>query len=221
MDKTAFFNAVRLSLFGGSLSGDQVKGLETVLDEWTRSGNTDVRWLAYVLATAHHETGARFVASVENLNYSVDGLLKTFGRHRISEADVRKYGRSGLRPANQPAIANLIYGGEWGRENLGNTKPTDGWDMRGRGLVQITGRANYAKYGLADQPTTAAEIGTAARVALDGMVNGRFTGKRLSNYFDHDTDDPIGARRIVNPDGNGDEIAVYYRKYLAALKAAG
>jgi putative chitinase len=221
MDRAAFFKAVRPTLFGGSLSGDQVKGIETVLDEWNKSGQKDSRWLAYILATAHHETGAKFVASIENLNYSVDGLLKTFGRHRISEADARKYGRSGSRPANQSAIANLIYGGTWGRDNLGNTQPADGWNMRGRGLVQITGRANYAKYGLTDNPHSAADIDVAARVAVDGMVNGRFTGKRLSDYFDGDSDDPVGARKIINPDSNGADIAVYHRKYLAALKAAG
>lgn len=79
----------------------------------------------------------------ENLNYSVDGLLKTFGRHRISEADARRYGRiDGKQPANRQAIANTIYGGAWGRKNLGNTDANDGWACRGSGLIQVTGLAN-------------------------------------------------------------------------------
>lgn len=79
----------------------------------------------------------------ENLNYSVDGLLKTFGRHRISEADARRYGRiDGKQPANRQAIANTIYGGTWGRQNLGNVEPGDGWACRGSGLIQVTGLAN-------------------------------------------------------------------------------
>lgn len=220
MDKAKFFASVRSSLFGGSLNGDQVKGLEAVLDEWTKSGHTDPRWLAYILATAHHETGAKFVSSIESLNYSVDGLMKTFGRHRISAADAQKYGRSGSRPANQSAIGNLIYGGDWGRDNLGNTQTGDGWRYRGRGLVQITGRANYAKYGLENNPDSAAEIHTAAHVALDGMVNGRFRGLKLSQYFNATKDDPVGARQIINPDGHGATIAGYHRKYLTAIKAA-
>jgi len=220
MDKAKFFASVRSSLFGGSLTGDQVKGIESILNEWIKGGYDDERRLAYILATAHHETGAKFVASVENLNYSVDGLMKTFGRHRISATDARRYGRSGSQPADQKAIANLIYGGTWGRDNLGNTKAGDGAMFIGRGFVQITGRANYAKYGLTDNPASAANTDVAARVAVDGMINGRFTGLKLGQFFDHDTDDPVGARKIINPDKNGADIAVYHRKYLAALKAA-
>jgi putative chitinase len=79
----------------------------------------------------------------ENLNYSVDGLLKTFGRHRISESDARRYGRiDGRQPANRQAIANTIYGGPWGRKNLGNVDANDGWTCRGSGLIQVTGLAN-------------------------------------------------------------------------------
>ena len=79
----------------------------------------------------------------ENLNYSVDGLLKTFGRHRISEADARRFGRiDGKQAASRQAIANTIYGGVWGRQNLGNIEPNDGWACRGSGLIQVTGLSN-------------------------------------------------------------------------------
>lgn len=81
----------------------------------------------------------------ESLNYSVDALLSTFGRHRISEADARKFGRTATQKANQVEIANKIYGGEWGRKNLGNTKPTDPYMLRGGGTFQITGRTNFEK----------------------------------------------------------------------------
>lgn len=81
----------------------------------------------------------------ENLNYSVEGLIKTFGRHRISEDDCKKYGRTSIKKADQKAIANIIYGGEWGRKNLGNTQIGDGAKYIGRCAYQITGRANYQK----------------------------------------------------------------------------
>ncbi len=81
----------------------------------------------------------------ENLNYSVQGLLDTFGRHRISEEDCKKYGRTATKKADQKAIANLIYGGEWGKKNLGNTQVGDGNLYIGRGTYQVTGRANYQK----------------------------------------------------------------------------
>lgn len=83
--------------------------------------------------------------TVESLNYSVDGLLKGFGRHRISEADARKYGRTAKQKANQKEIANRLYGGEWGKENLGNTQENDGSSYIGRGIFQVTGRSNYEK----------------------------------------------------------------------------
>lgn len=79
----------------------------------------------------------------ENLNYSVDALLKMFGRHRITEDEARRYGRiDGKQTANQQAIANCIYGGPWGAKNLGNVLPGAGWRNRGSGLLQCTGAAN-------------------------------------------------------------------------------
>lgn len=81
----------------------------------------------------------------ENLNYSVDALLSKFGRHRISEADARRFGRSGTRAADKVEIANALYGGAWGAANLGNVKQGDGWKYRGSGPIQVTGRANFAE----------------------------------------------------------------------------
>jgi putative chitinase len=81
----------------------------------------------------------------ESLNYSVAGLRETFGAHRISNTQCAAYGRLGNRRADQRAIANTVYGGAWGKKNLGNLLPNDGWDMRGQGLKQITGRDNHEK----------------------------------------------------------------------------
>jgi putative chitinase len=81
----------------------------------------------------------------ESLNYSVQGLLALFSRQRISAEQAQALGRIPGRPANQQAIANAVYGGEFGRRNLGNIRPGDGWLYRGRGPKQITGRANYRR----------------------------------------------------------------------------
>jgi len=83
----------------------------------------------------------------ESLNYTCDALLKRFGRHRISYEDAMRYGRTPTRSANQIAIANCLYGGKWGHENLGNTQPNDGWHFRGQGAIQLTGRANWTNFG--------------------------------------------------------------------------
>jgi len=96
----------------------------------------------HFLANVLHEC-AGFNKLVESLNYSVEGLLATFGRHRISEAQARQLGRIPGRPANQRAIANIVYGGVYGRNHLGNEQPNDGWDFRGGGAIHTTGRRNY------------------------------------------------------------------------------
>lgn len=98
--------------------------------------------IAHALAQQSVEA-AGFSRLVENLNYSVAGLRATFSKKRISDADCERLGRKPGRPADQEAIANLVYGGEWGLKNLGNSKPGDGWNFRGRGAKQTTGRANY------------------------------------------------------------------------------
>lgn len=84
----------------------------------------------------------------ENLNYAADALVGVFGIHRITPAQAQKVGRiTGKQAADQRAIANLVYGGEWGRTHLGNVAPDDGWTFRGRSPIQITGRDNYARVG--------------------------------------------------------------------------
>lgn len=56
MQRSVFFAAARTSVFGGRMSQQQVDGCNAILDEWGRRKLTDKRWLAYILATAFHET---------------------------------------------------------------------------------------------------------------------------------------------------------------------
>ena len=107
---------------------------------------TSPRRIAGFLSQIGHES-AGFTRLTENLNYSVHALMTMFGRHRISEENARKYGRTSQQAAHQEAIANCLYGGEWGRQNLGNTQPGDGARFIGRGLKQLTGRDNYKRCG--------------------------------------------------------------------------
>lgn len=106
--------------------------------------NTPKR-VAHFLAQLHEETGG-FIKLSENLNYTPAGLIETFGTNQISVAQANLYGRTAKRKANQEAIANIVYGGAWGKANLGNTQVGDGWRFRGRGLIQLTGRINYQAY---------------------------------------------------------------------------
>lgn len=59
MDRAIFFASVRARLFGGALTQPQTDGLNLILDECAARGVVDRRCVAYVLATAYHETGRR------------------------------------------------------------------------------------------------------------------------------------------------------------------
>lgn len=125
--------------------------------------------VAAFLSQVGVESGG-LTAVVENLNYKVSALTALFGTRRISEADAAAYGRNDTtgQKANQEMLANILYGGEWGAKNLGNTEPGDGWKFRGRGLKQLTGRANYKACGnslginLLDDPDQLAQPTAAA-----------------------------------------------------------
>ena len=57
IDRDQFFDRVRADPFGGNLTQRQVDGLNTLLDVWEiHFRDADIRWLAYSLATAFHET---------------------------------------------------------------------------------------------------------------------------------------------------------------------
>jgi putative chitinase len=106
--------------------------------------NTPLR-AAHFLGQIATESGG-FTKTVESLNYSVTALKTLFGRHRISIHDAEQFGRTPKQKANQTALANILYGGKFGRDNLGNLQPGDGWLFRGRGLKQLTGRDNYTRF---------------------------------------------------------------------------
>lgn len=55
-NRKAFFDGIRPDLFSGTLTQDQVKGIDAILDEWEARKLADLRWLAYMLATTYHET---------------------------------------------------------------------------------------------------------------------------------------------------------------------
>jgi putative chitinase len=210
IDRKRFFAGIRSSVFGGSLMPETVQGIDAILDEWERRKLKDLRWLAYGLATVYRECGAKMLPVSENLNYSASGLLSTFGRY-FTAAQAQAYARQPERIANR-AYANRIGNGP---ESSG-----DGWRYRGRGLVQLTGRDNYEKFGIADNPDEALKPAIAARIMWDGMIKGSFTGKSLALYFNDHGEDWRNARRIINGTDHADEIATVAKKFHAALVAA-
>jgi putative chitinase len=89
-----------------------------------------------------------------------------------------------------------------GRKDLGNTVEGDGYKYRGRGIFQLTGRANYEKYGkalgidLVNNPDLAANPETALRIACE------YWRSRKINAL-ADKDDIVGVTKKINGGTNG------------------
>lgn len=210
MDRSKLFAKIKTPLFSGRFVQSQVDGIDAILDEYDRRVLKDGRWLAYMLATAYHETGRAMQPVVENLNYSEDGLKRVFRKY-FTDLQAKSYARQPER------IANRVYANRMGN---GNEASGDGWKYRGRGLVQITGKDNYTKYGIADNPDAALEADTATKIMFDGMIDGSFTGKKLSDYFNDTVTDWNNARRIINGTDRMVDIAKYAKTFNAAIAAA-
>jgi putative chitinase len=145
------------------------KWVEPTRAACVRWGIDTIREVASFLANINVES-AGLTRLTENLNYAVEALIKKFGRHRISEAEARKFGRSALHPADQEALANILYGGEWGALNLGNTQPGDGWRFKGYGPKQLTGRSNQTLFGQA-MGLTVDQVPAYVRTPEGGMMS--------------------------------------------------
>lgn len=126
-------------------AGEHAKHIEGACIEF--GIDTELR-KSHFLGQIHVESGG-FKKTRESLNYAAGVLVPLFGAHRISWDQATRYGRTSSHSADQEALANILYGGEWGRDNLGNTEHGDGWKFRGRSLKQITGRENYHDCSLA------------------------------------------------------------------------
>jgi putative chitinase len=91
---------------------------------------------ANFLAQVGHEC-AKFMRFEENLNYSAQGLHTVFGKYFPTLASAQPYHRQPQK------IANYVYA-----NRMGNGSPAtgDGWNYRGRGAIQLTGKNNYMAF---------------------------------------------------------------------------
>jgi putative chitinase len=125
------------------MTNDQAKALG-IGEEWVEPLNetfekydisTPQRQACFIGQTMHESGGYKHL--VENLNYSAKGLVSTWPSRFPNEEYAEEYARKPER------IANKVYSGR-----MGNTEDGDGAKYIGRGLIQLTGKENYANCGL-------------------------------------------------------------------------
>lgn len=199
IDRRRFFDEIRDNPFPARLSTRQVEGTVQVIDEFeSRAAGGDLRHLAYMLATAFHETAQTMQPVRETLAASDDAAIRILDRAFAA-------GRLGQ--------VKTPY---WRRD-------ADGKTWLGRGLVQLTHRRNYEAMSevigidLVAQPERAMEPQVSAAILIEGMLRGSFTGRRLSQYFDTRRADWAGARAIINGKDRAELLAGYGRAFYAAL----
>jgi|GEM_PF-600058 len=174
---------------------------------------TDKRIAGFISQCAHESMDFRVLE--ENLNYKEATLLKVFPRYfGPGKENAAEY-------AGKPEkIANYVYMDKNRSASgaLGNTEPNDGWAMRGKGLKQVTGRANHAAFGKTVGMTAeqAAEYLMTKKGALESAL--WFWGSRNLNEV-ADTGDVVRLTKIIN--GGDIGLADRQARYAKAMAALG
>jgi hypothetical protein len=211
-DRKVFFDSVRGSLFGGSLTQSQVDGMGFKLDQWAeRWYSKDPRHLGYSFATSYHETGAMMIPVRE-------GFCKT-------DQEAREYvRRQGYPYAKVDPVTGEVY---YGRGDI-QTTWAENYKKAGKEI------------GIGDELYQNPELMLQTKISADclfqGMMEGWYRGDKkgrqtLPRYFNETVDDAYNAREIVNGDkakvpswsngvSIGKLISIYHSKFLTAIEAA-
>lgn len=115
------------------------------VDDWYRALTENIYFfeidnekrIAAFLAQTSHES-MNYTRVIENLNYRWTSLRSVFPKYFPNDSLAKKYAH------DQKAIANRVYANRMGN---GPESSGDGWRYRGRGLIQLTGKYNYKKFG--------------------------------------------------------------------------
>jgi putative chitinase len=193
MKKPAFFDYVRTNLFKGKLGAEQVKGIEAILDYYFTK-YSDLESLAYVLATAFHESAGTFAA------------VREYGRGK--QYDYGKMLDMGNGPGKRVPYTtpNQLY---YGRGLVQITWRSNYWAVGKKLGVDLL-----------NNPDLALQLDVAVKILVEGMVGGWFTGKSLATYFYGPKADALNARRIINGTDKAKLIAGYYDHFFKALTHA-
>ncbi|MBB2962971.1 glycoside hydrolase family 19 protein [Methylobacterium sp. R2-1] len=199
------------ALNGKSLTPERMHGFDAIFDVWDKIVSYDaLEWLAYELATAWHETGARMQPVREGFATTDKDAYDT----------VTKY-------CAKKGIYNYA------------TRHPNGNSYYGRGYVQLTHGVNYKKMGkhlgmndrLYDDPDAVLDPALGATILITGMMDGLFrpASGTLFDYFNGSSQRWFDARALINGDKNvkpkwaggkkiGTIVGDYGKAFLTALK---
>ncbi|QIB08987.1 glycoside hydrolase family 19 protein (plasmid) [Pseudomonas fluorescens] len=189
-------------------SGGSSAAKDQLIQAMDAGGITDPKSKAMLMANVDHESGG-FTKTEENLNYSAKRLQEVFPKYYKNADDAR------ADAGNPEAIANKVYGGR-----MGNKDPGDGYKFRGRGALQLTGRAQYEEMGkklgvdLVNNPELAADPKYSAQIAVQHWKSSGADKAAQAGDMDK-------ARRLTNGGTNGleDVKKKYEETYLAQAQA--
>lgn len=150
------------------------------------------------LAQILHES-AMLERTEENLNYSAKRISEVWNKRFPTPESAEQYAR------NPQALANKVYG-----DRMGNALPGDGWKYRGRGLIMVTGKDNYAAVSNAIGIDIVSEPDKLASpdIALKASV---------AWWEDNIPDEIMGNVKKITRKVNGGIVGLAHRAELASL----
>lgn len=182
------FNSGKKELFVKGYTLLQIDSINAIFAECVRQGVRARAQIAYILATAYHEGN------------DYDG--KSTGK-----------------------VQALVPISEKGSESYLRKKPY--WPYIGMGFVQLTWLENYKKFqpllkekfsvDIIKEPKYLLRIDVSAFVLVYGMMNGMFSGKKLSTYINSGKTDYPGARKVVNGTDKAEHIASIASKFYKCI----
>jgi putative chitinase len=150
--------------------------------------------VAHFMAQTAHES-AGYAQLRENLNYSASALTSLFAKYFVG-VDVNEYAR-------QPEkIANRIYANRMGN---GDEQSGDGWAYRGRGIIQLTGKANYQAFSRDWSVDVVSQPDLVATDPVLAVASGCWYWQHHNINAAAQADDLTRVTRLINGGTNGIE----------------
>lgn len=175
---------------------EELKSYVASFNMWSHAFEIDVnpRRVAMYLAQTLFESNY-LRSTEENLNYSADGLLKTFPKYFKTKAEADAYARQPQK------IANRVYANRYGN---GNEQSGDGWKFRGRGYIQLTFKGNYEAFSKYDLCTVnvVKDPDSVAKYYLNQLAAMWFWNRNNLNYW-ADRDNVDKTTQLINGGNNG------------------